>query len=57
MKRRPRFFVSIIAAMLTFGALTAHFGWRHHNKMHCGPQASHCEKGHEIQKSNNQKNI
>ncbi|WP_255080641.1 hypothetical protein [Lacihabitans sp. CCS-44] len=55
MKRRPRFFVSIIAAILTFGALTAHFGWRHHNK-HFGADAKHCKQGHDNQKSINQKN-
>ncbi|WP_255068613.1 hypothetical protein [Lacihabitans sp. LS3-19] len=55
MKRRPRFFVSIIAAMLTFGALTAHFGWRHHGNHH-GRHANHCEKGHETQDNINQKN-
>ncbi|WP_255036652.1 hypothetical protein [Lacihabitans soyangensis] len=56
MIKGPRFFVSILVAMLTFGALSAHFGWRHHNIRHGGPKASHCEKGHEIQKSNNQQN-
>ncbi len=55
MKRRPKIFVSVAVAILTFGALTSHFGWRHHFKHH-NRHASHCEKSQEIQKNNNLKN-
>ena len=46
MKKRPRFLLGILAALLTFGGLMAFLGPRHHGKNNF----HHCDKNKNIQK-------
>jgi|GWRWMinimDraft_6_1066014.scaffolds.fasta_scaffold05377_2 hypothetical protein len=49
MKKRPRFLVGILAALLTFGGLMAFLGPRHHG--HYGKSNfHHCDQNKNFQK-------
>ncbi len=50
MKKRPRFLVGILAALLTFGGLMAFLGPRHHGHRHGKNNFEHCDKNKNFQK-------
>lgn len=52
MKKRPRFLVGILAALITFGGLMAFLGPRHHGHHghHGKNNYEHCDKNKNFQK-------
>lgn len=54
MKRKPRFFIGFIAAVITLSSLVAFVGHRHHGRYHHHGSAHHhsCD-GHSKQENNN----
>lgn len=56
MKRKPRFFIGFIAAVITFGSLVAFVGHRHHGRYHHGYSHHHACDGHSKQDNNNNNN-
>ena len=50
MKKRPRFLVGILAALLTFGGLMAFLEPRHHGHHYGKNIFEHCDKNKNFQK-------